>query len=58
MLALQIVEAEASGFYLPHGALDVPQLDRGELDRVIRRRREIGHLPGTGVIDRCGIHRR
>ena len=51
MLALQVVKAEAGGFYLPNGVLDVPWVGRVELDRVIRRRLEIGYLPGARVIE-------
>src|SRR5580704_16114957 len=52
------VEAEASRFHLPHCALDVLQLGRRELDRVIRRSLEIGNLPGARVIDRRPAQRR
>src|SRR5580704_14389460 len=58
MLELQIVEAEASGFYLPHCALDVAELRRGEVDRVIRWRPEIADLPGAGMIDRRRVYGR
>ena len=57
MLAPQIVEAEAGRLYLPRGALDVPQVDRAELDCVIRRRLEVGHLPRARMPDRRGKDR-
>ena len=50
VLAPQIVKAEIDGFYPADSALDIPQLGCVELDRVIRRRCEIGYRPGARVI--------
>src|SRR5215472_7609090 len=57
MLALQPVEANPSRFDPPHGSSDVAQLRRVEVDRVMRRRAEIGDRPGAGMPDRCGKDR-
>jgi hypothetical protein len=57
MLALQIVETEAGRLDLLDRAIDVPQVDRVELYRVIRRRREVGHLPRARVVDWRAVHR-
>ena len=57
MLALQPVEANPSRFDAPHGSRDVAQLRRVEVDRVIRRRAEIGDRPGAWMPDRCGKDR-
>jgi hypothetical protein len=52
MLALQPVEADPSRFDAPHRSGDVAQLRRIEVNRVIRRRAEIGDRPGARVPDR------
>ena len=57
MLALQPVEADPSRFDPPHGSSDVAQLSRIEVDRVIRRRAEIGDRPGARMPDRRGKDR-
>src|SRR5215472_8079507 len=57
MLALQPVEANPSRFDPPHGSSDVAQLRRVEVDRVMRRRAEIGDRPGARMPDRCGKNR-
>ena len=57
MLALQPVEADPSRFDAPHGSSDVAQLRRVEVDRVIRRRAEIGDRPGARMPDRRGKDR-
>jgi hypothetical protein len=57
MLALQPVEADPSRFDAPHGSSDVAQLRRVEVDRVIRRRAEIGDRPGARVPDQRGEDR-
>jgi hypothetical protein len=58
MLALQIVEAEARRLDPAYRALDVAQLGRGQLDRVIRRRLEVRDPPGARVVDRRPVYRR
>src|SRR5437762_719236 len=57
MLALHPVQADPSRFDAPQGSSDVAQLRCAELDRVIRRRAEIGDRPGARVPDRRGKHR-
>jgi len=57
MLALQPVEADPGRFDAPHGIRDVAQLRRVEVDRVIRRRAEIGDRPGARMPDRRGKDR-
>src|SRR5215471_4046940 len=57
MLALQVVEAETGRFYPAHGALDVAQVARIELDRIIRRRFKVGDFPDTGVVYPRAVHR-
>src|SRR6516164_7816190 len=52
MLAPEIVEAETGRLEAGDRVLDVAQLARRQLDRVIRRRGEIGRLPGARMIDR------
>jgi hypothetical protein len=54
MLALQPVEADPRRFDAPHGSSDVAQLRRVEVDRVIRRRAEIGDRPGARMPDQRG----
>ena len=57
MLALQPVEANPSRFDAPDGSSDVAQLRHIEVDRVIRRRPEIGDRPGARMPDRRGKDR-
>jgi len=57
MLARQPVEADPGRFDAPHGIRDVAQLRRVEVDRVIRRRAEIGDRPGARMPDRRGKDR-
>jgi len=57
MLALQPVEADPGRFDAPHRIRDVAQLRRIEVDRVIRRRAEIGDRPGARMPDRRGKDR-
>jgi len=57
MLALQPVEADPSCLDAPYRSSDVAQLRRLEVDRVIRRRAEIGDRPGTRMPDRRGKDR-
>src|SRR5438046_8603619 len=52
MFVLEVVEAQTGLVDPSHCALDVLKLSRVELDRIIRRSLEIGHLPGAGMIDR------
>src|SRR5215467_13647853 len=52
MLALQPVEANPSCLDAPYRSSDVAQLRRVEVDRVIRRRAEIGDRPGAWMPDR------
>jgi len=57
MLALQSVEADPGRIDAPHGSGDVTQLRRVEVDRVIRRRAEIGDRPRARMPDRRGKDR-
>jgi hypothetical protein len=57
MLAPEIVEAETGRLDAGHRVLKVAQLARHQLDRVIRRRGEIGRPPGAGMIDRQPVDR-
>jgi hypothetical protein len=52
MLAPEIVKAETGRLDAGDRVLDVAQLARRQIDRVIRRRGEIGRLPGARMIDR------
>jgi PAS domain S-box-containing protein len=58
MLALQPVEPYPGRVDAPHRSSDVAQLRRVEIDRVIRRRAEIGDGPGARMPDRRGKDRR
>jgi hypothetical protein len=58
MLATQAVERHPRILDPPHGVRDVAELRRCQLNRVIGRRFEIGHVPGAWVIDLRAMHRR
>ena len=57
MLAPEIVEAETGRLDAGDRVLDVTVLTRRQLDRVIRRRGEIGRLPSARMIDRQPVDR-